>query len=278
MFVGQSRRKMRWVSIFLVIAVFFSLALPAYAADSSSGASVSSQQPRINLSNVAFPTTDVSQLKEPEAKEPVGDAEKKDLATYESVADGKALLKTTESSKAINYVPDSDSSGPIKVIVELSNEPIAVHKIKAQTSRISGGLTQEQLIATEQASFSAAAKKLSVTLNRKYDQVFNGYSVTIKANQVDRLLTLPGVKAVYPDVQVKATPITSITPNMDESAPFIGSHAYWDSGHSGAGIKVGVIDTGIDYLHPSLKDAYKGGYDFVDNDNDPYETRPDPND
>ncbi len=28
----------------------------------------------------------------------------------------------------------------------------------------------------------------------------------------------------------------------------------------------------MDYNHPDLKDAYKGGYDFVDNDNDPMET------
>ena len=58
---------------------------------------------------------------------------------------------------------------------------------------------------------------------------------------------------------------------MDDSVPFIGTPVYWDSGLTGEGIKVGVIDSGIDYLHPSLKDAYKGGYDFVDNDNDPYD-------
>ncbi|WP_088043327.1 S8 family serine peptidase [Bacillus sp. EAC] len=41
---------------------------------------------------------------------------------------------------------------------------------------------------------------------------------------------------------------------------------------TGKGVKVGVIDTGLDYNHPDLSGEYQGGKDFVDNDNDPMET------
>ncbi|MEE6452400.1 S8 family serine peptidase [Gottfriedia acidiceleris] len=41
---------------------------------------------------------------------------------------------------------------------------------------------------------------------------------------------------------------------------------------TGKGVKVGVIDTGLDYNHPDLAGEYQGGKDFVDNDNDPMET------
>jgi subtilisin family serine protease len=37
----------------------------------------------------------------------------------------------------------------------------------------------------------------------------------------------------------------------------------------GENVKVGVIDTGMDYNHPDLKDRYKGGHDFVNDDEDP---------
>jgi subtilisin family serine protease len=33
-----------------------------------------------------------------------------------------------------------------------------------------------------------------------------------------------------------------------------------------SGVKVGVIDTGIDFDHPALRAAYRGGYDFAHND------------
>lgn len=48
------------------------------------------------------------------------------------------------------------------------------------------------------------------------------------------------------------------------------------AGIKGDGINIAVIDTGIDYNHPYLADSYKGGYDIVDDDNDPFETEPNP--
>ena len=42
-------------------------------------------------------------------------------------------------------------------------------------------------------------------------------------------------------------------------------HAY----NKGTGVKVAVLDTGIDYNHPDLDANYKGGYDFVNGDPDP---------
>jgi len=37
----------------------------------------------------------------------------------------------------------------------------------------------------------------------------------------------------------------------------------------GTGVKIAVIDSGIDYNHPDLSANYKGGYDYVNDDSDP---------
>ncbi|UTW70647.1 S8 family serine peptidase [Anaerobacillus sp. HL2] len=73
-------------------------------------------------------------------------------------------------------------------------------------------------------------------------------------------------------------PIQTYEVTLDESVPFIGGDhmrgRFDDKGNclTGKGIKIAVIDTGIDYGHPDLKENYKGGYDVIDCDEDPMET------
>jgi len=64
---------------------------------------------------------------------------------------------------------------------------------------------------------------------------------------------------------------------LDKSVPYIGTSHPWELGFDGTGIKIAVIDTGVDYNHPDLfgfgKDGKViGGYDFVDNDDSPIDT------
>jgi subtilisin family serine protease len=40
-------------------------------------------------------------------------------------------------------------------------------------------------------------------------------------------------------------------------------------GYSGKGVKIALIDSGYDYNHIELSSSYGGGYDFIDNDDDP---------
>jgi subtilisin family serine protease len=49
----------------------------------------------------------------------------------------------------------------------------------------------------------------------------------------------------------------------------IGAGTVHDSGNKGTGIKVAILDTGIDYEHSDLNANYISGYDFANNDSDP---------
>ncbi|MCP3738263.1 S8 family serine peptidase [Rossellomorea sp. BNER] len=99
------------------------------------------------------------------------------------------------------------------------------------------------------------------------------------ANKVEILLNSSTVKTVWENKAVSIEPPISeedskqsFSTKMADSNPYLGIDRLHHEGLTGEGIKIGVIDTGIDYNHPDLADAYVRGYDFVDNDNDPMET------
>ncbi|WP_240190066.1 S8 family serine peptidase [Bacillus sp. P14.5] len=167
------------------------------------------------------------------------------------------------------------STRPTSVIVELQEESIVEAKQKGK-KKTKNGLKAERGKVIQ--SVEKAVKKAKV--NREYDYVFSGFSVELPANEIMKLSAIPGIKAIYPNVHytvdsttVEAFPGEAFQPEMMNSAPFIGSNEAWETGFTGEGVTVAVIDTGVDYTHPDLAHAFGNykGYDFVDNDNDPQE-------
>ena len=64
---------------------------------------------------------------------------------------------------------------------------------------------------------------------------------------------------------------------LDNSGPYIGAEFPKQLGFTGNGIKIGVIDTGINLSHPDFfnqdgTSRFLKGYDFVDNDTVPQDT------
>lgn len=64
---------------------------------------------------------------------------------------------------------------------------------------------------------------------------------------------------------------------LDKSSKYVGVEYPHSLNFKGDGIKVAVIDTGVDYNHPALfgfgpTGKVVGGYDFIENDNEPLDT------
>ena len=85
------------------------------------------------------------------------------------------------------------------------------------------------------------------------------------------LLNNPNVKYIEPDLEVHAVDHPNGDAELQNTwgVAHIKSGSVHVAGNKGVGVKVAVIDTGIDYTHPDLDDYYAGGYDFVNNDDDP---------
>ncbi|WP_019244065.1 MULTISPECIES: S8 family peptidase [Bacillus] len=204
------------------------------------------------------------------------------LLTFSSAGTGVfAANKTTtnEAAKLANLVGDFNlsSSQKTNVIVELT-EPSQIEAKQKGKSTSKENLSKVRNQVKSEINKSIKHSKI----NREYDLVFSGFSLELSENEIPSLLSVPGVKAVYPDVEYRTTDVgegnmissEEFSPKMVNSAPHIGANQAWESGYTGKGVKVAVIDTGVDYTHPDLTHAFNNykGWDFVDNDNDPQET------
>lgn len=99
-----------------------------------------------------------------------------------------------------------------------------------------------------------------------YDKLFNGLALKGSPKNLTDMDSLDFIKAIHPVRRYQATATqTNNTPVMPDNIN--------NTSYTGDGVKVGVIDTGIDYNHPDLDVNYVDGYDLVDLDEDPMETQ-----
>ncbi|HEX4746388.1 MAG TPA: S8 family serine peptidase [Gaiellaceae bacterium] len=106
-------------------------------------------------------------------------------------------------------------------------------------------------IEREQRSFqqALAVSLPAADLGWRYRLVANGFSLSLPSSEIDRLRTLPGVRDVLT--------AGSYEPQLASSPQQIGAPALWGPtlDTAGQGVKIGIIDSGIDPEHPFFDPA-----------------------
>jgi len=92
-----------------------------------------------------------------------------------------------------------------------------------------------------------------------------GIAASVPEAAIEGLRRNPNVTVVEPDIEVQA-----VDAELDSAwgVKRIGAGVVHPT-NTGAGVKVAVIDSGMDYNHLDLNGNYAGGYDFVHSDSDP---------
>jgi subtilisin family serine protease len=163
-------------------------------------------------------------------------------------------------------VVEATSGSEQRVLIEVRERPALDRK---QPGKVDEAKKQrEQLGRDLDALHARLRSKVPPKVRRHFDTLFSGIAATVDRKALPEIRRLPNVVAVYPDVEVRA--------QLAQSVPMIGANAVWATyGVSGLGVKVAIIDTGIDYTHPDLGSCFgsgckvMGGYDFVNDDADP---------
>jgi len=114
--------------------------------------------------------------------------------------------------------------------------------------------------AAQQAMVKGVGGKIKYTYH-----IVDAIAASIPEKAIDALQKNPNIRYVEPDGTVYA-----LDAELDNTwgVKRIGAGVVHAS-NKGTDIKVAIIDTGIDYNHPDLDDNYEGGWDFVNNDDDP---------
>lgn len=239
-------------------------------------------------------------------------------------AEQRSAIKQLDAQKSFVVHPDInvENDSPVDVIIEFKQEPAKVEVAKTKLSgkgQILSLQNSEEKVEESHSEFkklikttekehsnetksengkSSKAKseqsQAKMIIKQEYRDAFNGVSMTLPGTLIETLLQSGLIERVWKNetvtLDLPESNSKEIEPKMIDSIPQIGVDRLHDEEITGEGIKVGVVDTGIDYNHPDLTNVYDGyrakegedpttidpdsvkGWDFVDDDADPMET------
>ncbi len=197
-----------------------------------------------------------------------------------------------------------NATGPVDVMIELDAAPATTAFGQARGRGLAAAKTAARTqTSTVKAAQRGVESRFGATATKartlyKVHAAYAGVAVRTDAARLASLAAIPGVKAIHR--------LTPKSPTNSSSVPLIGAPQAWQAlAQTGKGVRVGIIDTGIDYTHadfggPGTVEAFKaagasnaftptakvvGGYDFAgdaynaDPDSDTYDPvpKPDPN-
>ena len=144
-----------------------------------------------------------------------------------------------------------NDSRVVTVMLEMRGDPVAVVQSKAPNKSLTK-VQRNQVKANLKAQQDAIKGQIAAGGGRVMSQLqsaYNGIKVMVPRNKAAALAGLPNVVAVRG--------IQAIQRDNAKSVPFLGIPSQvWDPsqglGFTGEGVKIAVIDTGIDYTHANF--------------------------
>lgn len=177
------------------------------------------------------------------------------------------LALTTAGSSATISTPVPET----EVIVTLSSPSLSTAFRSGQLSSLRArrldlrALSSRSYLARLASSQADLSQRIETAIpranvRRHFRIVANGLAVTLPSDEVSLLGSLPGVARVYPSYRYRA--LETVAP---DNVKAIGASDLWnaDLSSAGQGVKIGIIDDGVDQTHPYFDPtgySYPSGY------------------
>lgn len=172
--------------------------------------------------------------------------------------DTGSLFQPDSSQQVTAYAPDER----VRIVIELEDAPLLdSHKV-SQYASVTDFLdsnaaqsTERKLERARKAVKSQLATKLDdVEVRYEYTTVFNGLSVEADYADLETIQDLPGVKDAYvSQVYQLIEPVNET--KLADSVPAIGGDISQETGYTGKGMVVAILDTGLDTSHEAFQNT-----------------------
>lgn len=172
--------------------------------------------------------------------------------------DSSSLFQPDPSQQVTAYAPDER----VRIVIELEDAPLLdSHKVSQYASVTefldsnAAQSTEHKLERARKAVKSQLATKLDdVEVRYEYTTVFNGLSVEADYADLETIQDLPGVKDAYvSQVYQLIEPVNET--KLADSVPSIGGDISQETGYTGKGMVVAILDTGLDTSHEAFQNA-----------------------
>jgi len=145
---------------------------------------------------------------------------------------------------------------PSLVAVSEDAQQLDTTTLKSRTYLDTLAVQRNQVLATVKSTLGREVK-----VNHVYDVILNGVSVELSFEEAQQLTKVAGIR--------KILPVTIETLDTDAGPTWIGADGIWDGtavpddiGNKGEGILAGIIDSGINFDHPSFSETPIDGYTY----------------
>lgn len=139
--------------------------------------------------------------------------------------------------------------GTVQVAIRLADQPLAL-AVGANAKRLGSKLTLEQrqayvaTLKSKQDALMAQIRSLGGTELARLTKTYNGLIVAVDASRLPQVAAIGGVTGIRPVVDFQK--------HLGSTVPYVGAAALQAGGVTGAGVKIAVLDSGIDYTHRNL--------------------------
>ena len=244
----------RVLALVLTLCMLLTLVPTAFAAETKTGITAET--------NLSAPSVELHNAVNNAEAEPAVNAD----VTVEKIENPNKDLKPDVESDVQTEALGYDAENVVTVIVVMEEDSLldqgySKKQIAGNASAIQAA--REALEQKQRALLTdiSALTGSEVAAGYSYCVIISGFSVDVPYGKLSEIQAMEGVRAAFVApvfaVPEDMTPnSTGVSTNMYATSESFGSALTWqNAGYTGAGMRVAILDTGLDTDHPSFVDA-----------------------